>query len=329
MHIDEYIQKELFRNKMHLVGMRANTDLTLQTQINLFKEAGVEIIVNLDRNIFCELTGAVKRGSFSKCKDKKEITAFLLWVMVNQVILCPFYAIMEAGNGRNKEMDLFEYLIKDVGHEIVIKSYYDDNICFAGKSFKDANDSCEFNGTVESADYYFLYATVIHLVYVLRSKNKTFDAFNDMIKWLFNECLLSEVALAYIILLFTKDGIEPPHHYMDDTRVWAGCKNEAMDLLQIQQLDWRRYPSEKYEQLFVTFDKTLYEVAVILKEDTGDKNIEELFEAFCKYANSNGYVESLKDNYRTRKRIDVNMHNALDVSKSLVDAEKRRLLSIL
>lgn len=44
-------------------------------------------------------------------------------------------------------------------------------------------------------------------------------------------------------LLYLENKGAPPHNYLNDEETINGCINEAFDLLYIQEIDPRRYPS--------------------------------------------------------------------------------------
>ncbi len=338
MAIDRFVYKELSKSLFLFDPLYFTNGQITKANLKKLKESGTIPIISVDRNVLSDLLTAVKKGSFSSCKNRKEVTAFLFWVEKNDFLLSPYDALYEQAYlqkdtpSGNKEMDLFNFLFDKVGIDVVKNSFFDEGICFEGKKFTEACDSKQLNFNADNPDFLFLYATMLHLVYELKSGKSVENQFFDMIEWYFSEALISIYALTYIVLLFCKDGITPPHKYMDDKEAIKGCKNEAMDLLYMQELDPRRYPSRDLSFIMATHDIVMRDVFCTVFDKSDIKVVEEYLCYLCSYApreKQNKYQEKLLECLRKHKEIGVTPFNALEIAKKMVQKEEKRLSDIL
>lgn len=83
--------------------------------------------------------------------------------------------------------------------------------------------------------------------------------------------------MAYVLLYLENKGA-PPHNYLNDEETINGCINEAFDLLYIQEIDPRRYPSDKYTLFFATQDNLLSKIFEMVNDREKYGNIEEYLE---------------------------------------------------
>ena len=333
----EYIDNQLFENLFVLhpeYAVNGKISDNIDTEIALSK---TKVVICVDRNVLSRLLAAVKKGFFSG-NDREEITAFLVWLAKNNYGLCPYDAlreqafVMQDNISGNKEDDLFNYLFSDISMDTIIKSFFYEGINFQAKRYDEALDSVGLDFCVEKPDYLFLYATMLHFVYILRTVRNRDEQFEKIIKWYFSECLISVYALTYMTLYYTKKGITPPHKYTDNENAILGCKNEAMDLLYLQSLDPRRYPSDKYTLMVATHDKVLKEIFETVNDVSRYSDLSSYFNLLCadmSEQKKNNYVQILEDAYGKHKYIGVNPQNAYEIAKKLVDKEERQLKEFL
>lgn len=329
----EYINNQLFENLFILhpeYAVDGKISNNKKTHNALSK---TKVIICVDRNVLSRLLAAVKKGSFGG-NDRKEITAFLVWLEINNYGLCPYDAlkeqafVMQDNISGNKEDDLFNYLFSDISMDTVIKSFFYEDINFRAKRYDEALDNVGLDFCAEIPDYLFIYTAMLHFVYILRTVTNRDKQFEEIINWYFSECLISIYALTYMTLYYTKKGITPPHKYTDNESAIWGCKNEAMDLLYLQSLDPRRYPSDKYTLMVATHDKVLKKIFETVNDVSRYRDISDYFNLLCadmSEQKKNSYVQILEDAYAKHKFIGVNPQNAYEIAKKLVDKEERQL----
>ena len=333
----EFIDTHLF-NRLFILHPYYAVDGKISNDIKTcLAMSKTEVVVSVDRNVLSRLLSAVKNGAFQG-DDRKEITAFLVWLAKNNYGLSPYDAIKEQAfvkqNNRsgNKENDLFNYLFSDICMDTIIKSFFDEDVTFPAKSYDEALDNLGLDFQEETPDYLFLYATMLHFVYILRTVRNRNEQFENLIRWYFEECLISVYALTYMVIYYTRKGITPPHNYMDNQRAILGCKNQAMDLLYIQNLDTTRYPSDKYTYMLATCDNVLKAVFETVNDVSKYRGLNSYFNLLCSDMSEHKrrcYVQILEEAYIEHKYIGVNPENAYEIAKKLVDKEEQRLKEIL
>lgn len=305
-----------------------------QNSMKQLKRDGTKIIVTIDRNIISLLNTAVKKGTFDGA-NKKKITGFLMWTIRNDFEVNPYDSVREGvyRNGNiscNKEIELFNYFYDNVAPDVVIKSFYNDGIMFEGKTFEETSSEELLDFNRDNAGFNFIYAAILHFVYVIRTETTQEKRFYNFFEWYMEECIISEYVLAYVLLYLENKGA-PPHNYLNDEETINGCINEAFDLLYIQEIDPRRYPSDKYTLFFATQDNLLSKIFEMVNDREKYSNIEE-------------YLEVLFSGFSSKKRVEyinsfsimlekhtckINEENAFSVSNMLVEIEERRLKSLL
>lgn len=337
--LSDYIETELFKKiyVLHPIwGIHGKLEKSFYEE-----NFGKKVIVALDRNIFQYLLSAVKNGTFDG-EWRKELTSFLIWTMKNNYSVAPYDAIKEQAylkldnNSGNKELDLFNYLYDQVSISTIINSFYFDGIRFVGKRYKDTQGEGDVLFVQETSDFYFLYAIMLHFVYEIKGSNQKDVQFKNTITWYMDNCLISGFALTYIIIFFTKEKIESPHNInsIEKEKIINGCKNVAMDLCYIQQLDPNRYPSDEFTLLLATTDKLLKiifeEYLNANKKSNGDIRL--FYSILCAELNEKkkkDYIEFLVERATAHKTINVNPSNALKVARKLAIEEEARLREIL
>ncbi len=330
----KYIEEELFTQIHILHPLYAVHGKIEQDSMKQLKRDGTKIIVTLDRNIISLLNTAVKKGTFDGA-NKKKITGFLMWTIRNDFEVNPYDSVREGvyRNGNiscNKETELFNYFYDNVAPDVVIKSFYNDGIMFEGKTFEETSSEELLGFNRDNAGFNFIYAAILHFVYVIRTETTQDKRFYNFFEWYMEECIISEYVLAYVLLYLENKGA-PPHNYLNDEETINGCINEAFDLLYIQEIDPRRYPSDKYTLFFATQDNLLSKIFEMVNDREKYSNIEEyLAVLFAGFSNRKReeYINSFKQMLE-KHTCKINEGNALLVSKTLVYEEEKRLKSLL
>lgn len=330
----KYIEEELF-TQIHILHPLYAIHGKIETDtMKKLKMSGKEIIVTPDRNIISLINIAVKKGTFDG-GNKKKITGFLAWTIRNNFGVNPYDSVREGVyiNGNiscNKELELFDYFYDNITPDIVIKSFYNDGIMFDGKTFEETSSEERLDFNNDNAGFNFIYASILHFVYVIRTENKQENRFNKFFDWYMENCPISEYVLAYV-LLNIENKAAPPHKFLKDDETINGCINEAFDLLYVQEIDPRRYPSDKYTLFLATQDNLLAKIFELVNDRTRYSNKAEYLKVlFAGFSNKkrDAYIKSFErmlENHTCK----INEENALSVSKILVDIEEKRLNNIL
>lgn len=333
--VNKYIEEELFSTLYVLHPYFAVNGRIEPDKMAELKESGLQVVLVTDRNVFSEIVAAVKRGTFAGA-NRKKITAFIIWSAINKFNISPYDGIKEYAMAKNdnisgnRELELFYYLFENIPIEIVIKSFYSDEITFRGKKYNETKESGISNFMVEEPSFLFLYATILHLVYVLNKYTKPDEQFEEFFKWYFNECLISEYAIAYSILYLSQSGVKSPHHYKDSNieTVIKGCSNQARDLQYLQDINPDRYPSDEYILMCVTNENDMRKVFELVNDRTRYYDIDSYLKVLCSCFPMNRREEKytfIKDIWNQRKNLEVNPNNALNVAKELASKEEKRL----
>lgn len=336
--INKYIEDNLF-NSLFVFHPFYSIDGRITKNVSSeLHNLGTQVVISVDRNVFSDLLQAVKNGSFDACKNKKETTAFLFWTIENGFGISPYDAMKEQAfiendnASGNKENDIFNYLYNNVSIQLILDSFFKEGIRFTPKAFPDAINNEKLYFLDNNADYMFLHASILHLVYELRSGKNIINQFKSMMNWYFQECLISSLGLTYIVLLFTKDGITPPHDYNNNDKVLHGCMNEAMDIYYFQEIDPRRYPSDKITFMLATHDKVMKDVFQIVYCQDGIETIEQYLIKLCNYAPKSKrdiFTKILLEEFHNHKKLDVNPSNAYSIAKKVCEQEESRLKHFL
>lgn len=330
-----YIEKDLFEQIHVLHPMYAVHGTIDKNSMDQLKRSGTEVIITPDRNTISMIGTAVKKGTFDG-GNKKKITSFLAWTIRHGFSINPFDSTREgvhrAGNiAGNKELELFNYLFDNVSPDLIIKSFYYDGILFKAKAYSDTSSNEVWNFITDNADFNFIYAAILHFVYVLRTETKPEQQFYSFFEWYLAECIISEYILAYVLLFLEGNGAPPHNAFRNDLEVINGCINEAYDLLYLQEIDPNRYPSDKYTLFFATQDNLLFRVFEMVndrtKYSTVDEYLDILFEGFSTKKRSS-FMEYFKEKL-SHHTCKVNTDNALNISKILVENEEKQLKALL
>ncbi len=299
------------------------------------KKSNLPVLLVADRNVFSEIVAAVKHGKFVG-PNRKKITALIIWASINHFSISPYESIKEYAMFRrdnisgNRELEMFYYLFNNVPIETIINSFYNENISFKGKKYNETEGNETINFIVEEPSFLFLYAAILHLVYILNIYSKPDKQFEEFFKWYFNECLLSQYTIAYLMLYLSQSGLQSPHHYKNSNveNVIKGCANQARDLQYLQDINLDRYPSDQYIQMCVTYENDMRKVFELVNDRTRYSDEDSYIKVLCSCFPSNKQEEKyslIKNFLSQRKSLNVNQTNALSISKELASKEENRL----
>lgn len=334
----DYINNDIFKKISVFHPMYAQNGVITSDVLTTLLSLDTSLVIIIDRNVHQDILKAIKKGSFNACTNRKAITAFLYWTGINDISISPYNAVkeqafIEGDNvSGNNELELFNHLFDYISIQTIVDSFFSDSIVFQPKRYSDTSNSNSMDFMANDADFMYLYAAMLHLVYELRSGKGFMDQFEGMMKWYFQNEPISQPALTYFVLLFTKDKIDPPHKYMNNEMVFHGCKNAAMDIYYLQGVNYTRYPSDKYTFMLATQDNTLKAVAQNAFNPYSVKSAEEMLEKMCQYAhekNRERFEEILIDAYKTHDKNAVTNGNHTLIADRLCKQEERQLKQLL
>lgn len=304
--------------------------------IILRKQFGNIPVFVLDRNLFGKILSAVKSGSF-KGNQRREMTGFLLWSTICNVDILPFFAINEettrSGNAVSaaREMKLFDFFFKDISVDDIYNSFVSEGYCFKSLRFKEATLELGMDSfIVRDVYFYYHFASVLHLAYVLRKYNKPKARIINFVTWYFSNALISIYGLTYAILCFCKE-VRPPHHFTDNSRIIDGCMNEAMDLTYLQRLN-KTKDTLQYDLYLITEDKDIARVMKVAMEAEATRSIEGIVDTLLSFYNGKDrddvkkYMIELITNH---EKIDVTSQDSIVIGKNLCRKEEENLLEYI
>ncbi len=336
--INDYIENELFNSLFIFHPVYSISGKLTKEMCSKVNNLGTEVIISIDRNVLSDVLIAAKSGCFDACKNKKETTAFLFWIIKNNYGIMPYDALKEQALVKsdnisgNKEFDIFDKFFNNIRIDKIIDAFFYDNIKFPATEYKKASEIERLDFLEYNSDFLFLYATILHLAYELRSEKEFDEQFEGMMKWFFKETLISATALTYCSLIFTKDGITRPHNYMNNNEIFHGCMNQAMDLYYFQEIDPRRYSKDNYTIMLATHDLVMKEIFTTTCDSNGINTIDDFIIKLCSNVSDKKrkkYTNIIMNEFKNHKPIDVNKDNAYEIAKSLCDKEETRLKSLL
>lgn len=341
----DYCNNELFE-KIHIMSRKyaphgVHDDMDVQNYL----QSNLEGVIILDRNVLSEMLGALKRGSFSSPNnpnsdaERKKITAFILWASLHNMSLCPYWGVNEFAHNNNakvngnKELDQFNAFFDTISIETIRESFFSNSVTFRKRSFSEAIDNETFQFDEDDGSHLYLYAAMLHFVYILNITNNKDEQFELFINWYFENCLFSRYVVAYIFLYFSRHDIKPPHNYTNKDKAIKGCSNMARDIQYIQDLD----RIELHEKaicsnrafFFATNDNDICRYFSAGNDNSYfTENKEQFWQYLCGFLNESKqytYFTICNAAYRTHIMPKVTLENAVYTGKKLVEEEKRRL----
>lgn len=235
------------------------------------RSIGREPVLVLDRNIFSRLINVVSKGKTDE-GSTKDIAFLIVWSVLNDVKILPYYALNEVAEGKNSEMaaqreySIFKKIFTDITllEWLTLASGLEEkNRTLVSEEENIEQIETRFYNT--SIDYLSNYAAILHLSSVLLSEKEQIAKFKSFFEWFYSNLKVSRYTVVYVcrLLLGNNDYKEPKKiHGKDIVKAIKGCQNQARDLSYLTQLSIDRWPIEQYEPIIITDDQMLGDIFV-------------------------------------------------------------------
>lgn len=235
------------------------------------RSIGREPVLVLDRNIFSRLINVVSKGKTDE-GSTKDIAFLIVWSVLNDVKILPYYALNEVAEGKNSEMaaqreySIFKKIFTDITllEWLTLASGLEEkNRTLVSEEENIEQIETRFYNT--SIDYLSNYAAILHLSSVLLSEKEQIAKFKSFFEWFYSNLKVSRYTVVYVcrLLLGNNDYKEPKKiHGKDIVKAIKGCQNQARDLSYRTQLSIDRWPIEQYEPILITDDQMLGDIFV-------------------------------------------------------------------
>ena len=235
------------------------------------RSIGREPVLVLDRNIFSRLINVVSKGTTDE-GSTKDIAFLIVWSVLNDVKILPYYALNEVAEGKNSEMaaqreySIFKKIFTDITllEWLTLASGLEEkNRTLVSEEENIEQIETRFYNT--SIDYLSNYAAILHLSSVLLSEKEQIAKFKSFFEWFYSNLKVSRYTVVYVcrLLLGNNDYKEPKKiHGKDIVKAIKGCQNQARDLSYLTQLSIDRWPIEQYEPILITDDQMLGDIFV-------------------------------------------------------------------
>lgn len=235
------------------------------------RSIGREPVLVLDRNIFSRLINVMSKGKTDE-GSTKDIAFLIVWSVLNDVKILPYYALNEVAEGKNSEMvaqreySIFKKIFTDITllEWLTLASGLEEkNRTLVSEEENIEQIETRFYNT--SIDYLSNYAAILHLSSVLLSEKEQIAKFKSFFEWFYSNLKVSRYTVVYVcrLLLGNNDYKEPKKiHGKDIVKAIKGCQNQARDLSYLTQLSIDRWPIEQYEPILITDDQMLGDIFV-------------------------------------------------------------------
>lgn len=235
------------------------------------RSIGREPVLVLDRNIFSRLINVVSKGKTDE-GSTKDIAFLIVWSVLNDVKILPYYALNEVAEGKNSEMaaqreySIFKKIFTDITllEWLTLASGLEEkNRTLVSEEENIEQIETRFYNT--SIDYLSNYAAILHLSSVLLSEKEQIAKFKSFFEWFYSNLKVSRYTVVYVcrLLLGNNDYKEPKKiHGKDIVKAIKGCQNQTRDLSYLTQLSIDRWPIEQYEPILITDDQMLGDIFV-------------------------------------------------------------------
>lgn len=235
------------------------------------RSIGREPVLVLDRNIFSRLINVVSKGKTDE-GSTKDIAFLIVWSVLNDVKILPYYALNEVAEGKNSEMaaqreySIFKKIFTDITllEWLTLASGLEEkNRTLVSEEENIEQIETRFYNT--SIDYLSNYAAILHLSSVLLSEKEQIAKFKSFFEWFYSNLKVSRYTVVYVcrLLLGNNDYKKPKKiHGKDIVKAIKGCQNQARDLSYLTQLSIDRWPIEQYEPILITDDQMLGDIFV-------------------------------------------------------------------
>lgn len=292
----------------------------------------------IDRNILSSLLKFCEMGSLKNKAESQLIGVIMAWTIFNDMSISAGLAIQErASQLHSQEKGLFElqkfleifdaypgqmWLQVAMGQRTEIPPINFSNI---------PTD----NVTVDYSDggdhYDMAVASLLHVVRLYRDQiKKPIEKVQEFVQWMYDNLLVSEYLLTYIVMLFTgQEYIKAPKNANSDDleKIVSGCENQAWDIAYLTKWSTLYSNTENYpeEFLFATNDVLLKRIFINCNSPYRLNGL--LFNVFPKkeYDQLMDYIES-----KTCNRVKPDFgDNPRVYFQKLIEKEKRELQILL
>ena len=181
------------------------------------RSIGREPVLVLDRNIFSRLINVVSKGKTDE-GSTKDIAFLIVWSVLNDVKILPYYALNEVAEGKNSEMaaqreySIFKKIFTDITllEWLTLASGLEEkNRTLVSEEENIEQIETRFYNT--SIDYLSNYAAILHLSSVLLSEKEQIAKFKSFFEWFYSNLKVSRYTVVYVcrLLLGNNDYKEP------------------------------------------------------------------------------------------------------------------------
>ena len=227
-----------------------------------------DMILFLDRNVLSSLIRLCKEGKLEDKEETQLVGMIMVWALMNNIPISAGAAIQEYATKINSQQDaleelkiflnIFDYYPSQMWLDIACGRLNEIPIL---QKLQDIDDvTAVYNQGTDH--YYMTYATMLHIVLLLRKKDFTpADRFINLLDWTFDNLLICQYTLVYAAMLFTnQENIKAPKAAFsnDINKVISGCKNQSWDITYLSS--WSVFymnPDEYPEEFFFTTNDIL------------------------------------------------------------------------
>lgn len=283
----------------------------------------------LDRNIFSRLINLITDGR-SKQGSTKDIAQLILWCIIHEIEIWPYYALNELAVGENSEQKAqYEYsAFNQMFSKIDIQTWLALALGFEqeNETLIESNkeiSTIDFNEI--SVDYLANFAALLHFEYIWRTEKDNIARFKSFFQWYYGNLKESRFITVYVcsVLLGIK-GYKLPKKVNSENydEFILGCKNQAMDVCYLTSLSIDRIPYDKYEFIFVTDDKMLGDIFL---EGCFNTHAIRIFEKNIKQGGRqvSEWVNNLLENH-----VEVNPEDYIQHCRKIIEIESERVKTL-
>lgn len=233
------------------------------------------MILFVDRNILSGLIKFCEQGSLKDKGESQLIGIIMTWAEMNNISISAGPAVQERATQINDqeqgliELNKFLNIFDTYPGQMwlsVAKGQITEipQIRFPSEPAK--NITAEYANGCDH--YYMTVASMVHMVKLYRNHvMQPVEKIMDFIQWTYDNLLVSQYVLTYVILLFTNQkNIKIPKcaNSMNIGRIMSGCQNQAWDITYLSNWSTLYSNTEEYaeEFLFATNDILLKRIFI-------------------------------------------------------------------
>lgn len=295
-------------------------------------------VLFLDRNILISLLKFCEKGSLQNKGESQLIGLIMAWAELNNISISAGLAIQERASQLHSQT---EGLIELRKFQEAFDAYPGQLWLYVAEgrltevppitySLQQAqNITAEYS---DGGDHYDMaVASLLHAVRLYRNNSMSpVEKIQEFLQWTFDNLLVGEYMLIYIILLFTEqEGIKAPKHVNSNhvDKIIAGCENQAWDIAYLTNWSTMYSDTENYaeEFLFATNDTLLKQIFIYRNRPYGVNAL--LFQVLSRsdYTEIIGYIDQ-----KMRNRIKPDFgDNPRIYFQKLIESEKQQLSELL